>query len=275
MFCADQRYYASSYGRFNSVDPMASSANPKDPSSWNRYSYTIGDPVNHSDPSGMNEFFDGGLDDGGGGDGGGWGSPDPCQELDSDFWGGSFNCGFGIYYDQPASGSGAGGGGGGGSPNPKCNPNNPTNAKILNYIAANAAAAGQVATATGLSSDFILAWGGYESNYGTSNASSVNNNFFGLTNGKWTGTSSCPANASPAFVCFGDPGLADSAQSALTSFNSKYLNAGLGAQAANGTIGAIAQAIANAGFNSEYAPGVYGNNVQDVANAIASRENCP
>jgi hypothetical protein len=45
---------------------MASSAMAGNPSSWNRYSYTMGDPVNHSDPSGMNEFFDGGLDDGGG-----------------------------------------------------------------------------------------------------------------------------------------------------------------------------------------------------------------
>src|SRR5580704_8356474 len=52
---ADQRYYASSYGRFNSVDN--GSPNPKDPVSWNRYSYTGGDPVNRNDPGGSCWYF--------------------------------------------------------------------------------------------------------------------------------------------------------------------------------------------------------------------------
>jgi RHS repeat-associated protein len=47
-----QRYYASSYGRFNTADSLASSATASDPASWNRYSYTGGDPVNRNDPSG-------------------------------------------------------------------------------------------------------------------------------------------------------------------------------------------------------------------------------
>jgi RHS repeat-associated protein len=47
---ADQRYYASSYGRFNSVD--SGRAHADDPVSWNRYSYTGGDPVNRVDPNG-------------------------------------------------------------------------------------------------------------------------------------------------------------------------------------------------------------------------------
>lgn len=34
---ADQRYYASSYGRFNTADTLASSAVAKDPGTWNRY----------------------------------------------------------------------------------------------------------------------------------------------------------------------------------------------------------------------------------------------
>jgi len=50
---ADQRYYASSYGRFNTADPMAGSAGARDPGSWNRYSYTNGDPVSRSDPRGL------------------------------------------------------------------------------------------------------------------------------------------------------------------------------------------------------------------------------
>ena len=48
----DQRYYASTYGRFNTADQSTSSAGPSDPVSWNRYSYTGGDPVNRRDPHG-------------------------------------------------------------------------------------------------------------------------------------------------------------------------------------------------------------------------------
>jgi len=48
-----QRYYASSYGRFNTVDPLQSSATPNNPVSWNRYAYVGGDPVNLLDPRGM------------------------------------------------------------------------------------------------------------------------------------------------------------------------------------------------------------------------------
>jgi len=50
---ADQRYYASSYGRFNTADRLASSAMAGDPGSWNRYSYAGGDPINRSDPKGL------------------------------------------------------------------------------------------------------------------------------------------------------------------------------------------------------------------------------
>ena len=34
---ADQRYYASGYGRFNTADPYPASAGPSDQGSWNRY----------------------------------------------------------------------------------------------------------------------------------------------------------------------------------------------------------------------------------------------
>jgi RHS repeat-associated protein len=50
---ADQRFYASTYGRFNTADPAQSSADPNNPGSWNRYGYTLGDPVNGNDPTGL------------------------------------------------------------------------------------------------------------------------------------------------------------------------------------------------------------------------------
>lgn len=50
---ADQRIYASGYGRFNSADPYAASVGPSRPSSWNRYAYVEGDPINHRDTRGL------------------------------------------------------------------------------------------------------------------------------------------------------------------------------------------------------------------------------
>ncbi len=51
---AVNRYEAPGDGRFLSVD--AGSPNPSDPGSWNRYSYTRGDPVNRLDPGGLLDF---------------------------------------------------------------------------------------------------------------------------------------------------------------------------------------------------------------------------
>ncbi len=56
---ADQRWYASAYGRFLTPDPYGGSAHSGSPSSWNRYSYTTGDPVNGTDPSGLDETTEG------------------------------------------------------------------------------------------------------------------------------------------------------------------------------------------------------------------------
>jgi hypothetical protein len=47
----DQRYYASNFGRFMSPDRYKASAGPRDPASWNRYSYVNNDPINALDPS--------------------------------------------------------------------------------------------------------------------------------------------------------------------------------------------------------------------------------
>jgi len=49
---ADQRYYGVGTGRFGSAD-RSDSGTPTGPSTWNRYSYVQGDPVNFGDPQGL------------------------------------------------------------------------------------------------------------------------------------------------------------------------------------------------------------------------------
>ena len=50
---ADHRQYASSLGRFMTPDPYGGSEDPVNPASWNRYSYSLSDPANHADPTGL------------------------------------------------------------------------------------------------------------------------------------------------------------------------------------------------------------------------------
>jgi RHS repeat-associated protein len=75
---AVNRYYASGTARFTTPDPYKASAGASDPQSWNRYSYTQGDPVNYKDPTGLLMApWDDDWWFGGGGGGGGWGGY-PC-----------------------------------------------------------------------------------------------------------------------------------------------------------------------------------------------------
>jgi len=50
---ADQRYYASGFGRFNTPDRYMASGGPSDPGSWNRYAYVGNDPANYGDSRGL------------------------------------------------------------------------------------------------------------------------------------------------------------------------------------------------------------------------------
>jgi RHS repeat-associated protein len=50
---ARARYYNLNVGRFWSPDPAGIGAvNPGNPTSWNRYTYVLGDPINGNDPTG-------------------------------------------------------------------------------------------------------------------------------------------------------------------------------------------------------------------------------
>jgi RHS repeat-associated protein len=53
---AQQRYYASTLGRFTTPDPYMASGGPPDPQSWNRYAYVRNDPVNYLDPEGLQDY---------------------------------------------------------------------------------------------------------------------------------------------------------------------------------------------------------------------------
>jgi RHS repeat-associated protein len=50
------RYDASSLGRFRTPDPLIASARVTNPQTWNRYSYTLNNPLKYIDPSGLIEM---------------------------------------------------------------------------------------------------------------------------------------------------------------------------------------------------------------------------
>jgi RHS repeat-associated protein len=57
---ADQRYYNGGLGRFWTVDPGGiKTAHLGNPTSWNRYGYVNGDPINFGDPTGLDCCGDG------------------------------------------------------------------------------------------------------------------------------------------------------------------------------------------------------------------------
>jgi RHS repeat-associated protein len=49
----EARYYASTQGRFTSVDPLGASAIVSNPQSFNRYTYVLNNPLKYIDPDGM------------------------------------------------------------------------------------------------------------------------------------------------------------------------------------------------------------------------------
>ena len=62
---AGARFYASTHGRFTSIDPLMASAQPSNPQTFNRYSYVTNSPLTQIDPSGMFGISPGGSQLGG------------------------------------------------------------------------------------------------------------------------------------------------------------------------------------------------------------------
>ena len=56
MDFAEARYYASTQGRFTSSDPLLSSGETTDPQTWNRYAYSLNNPLKFVDPFGLYVF---------------------------------------------------------------------------------------------------------------------------------------------------------------------------------------------------------------------------
>jgi len=54
---AQARYYASAQGRFTSPDPLLSSGRTENPQTWNRFTYTLNNPLKYTDPLGLFEWF--------------------------------------------------------------------------------------------------------------------------------------------------------------------------------------------------------------------------
>jgi RHS repeat-associated protein len=139
---AGQRYYNSGTGRFWSVDPGGiKTASLSRPSSWNRYAYVEGDPVNSTDRHGLFMCLDCGDNED---------PDDPCDDDSTMIWCGGGGGGGG--YSPIGSGDqNTGGGGSGLIPVPRnappCAQNQGFAAQTLGNIVS---AVGQVLTSSGL-----------------------------------------------------------------------------------------------------------------------------
>ncbi len=80
---AQGRYYASTHGRFTSVDPLIGSARAALPQSWNRYSYCLNSPLVYVDPTGLVWAM---HNNGNGTRTAQWFSDDEWKKADKNYW---------------------------------------------------------------------------------------------------------------------------------------------------------------------------------------------
>ena len=170
---AGQRYYGNAMGRFLTPDPGGmKAARLKKPNSWNMYAYVNGDPINHSDPTGLGIWdtikglFSGGDDD----------VPMPVTNDPDDDDGGGGG-GYPCYGDEFSP-----------SPNPACyvpggdgdSPPTEEAWKCPANYQAWIGAHGVDAVVTGLSEANVLATSAIESGWGGGRFAQLGNSFFNL-----------------------------------------------------------------------------------------------
>jgi RHS repeat-associated protein len=248
---ADQRFYASTYGRFNTPDPYQPSGGPSDPGSWNRYSYVFGDPINLNDPDGLFATCPSGQhvsnnrcvpDDGGdgGGDnpGGGVGRRPVQRPVKK------------PSPDKPTTGATLNG--------PACSA--PKYAQASSFINANLASAQVIASQLNTTPGDILGLAGLESGWGTGFLITAGtNNYFSLTAGPaFGGTIGTYQQGSYTY------GVYTSFLSSGESFANSYF--GVRVEGITNPLAFATALNTNGSFNSETTPTAYD---QTVANTIS------
>jgi len=169
---AQQRYYSNVTGRFLSPDPGGiATADPSNPTSWNRYAYVQGDPVNFNDPGGRFQCE--------------VGVGDHRDKTDCE-----------VTYlpidrtiERPAQEK----------PDPSCLDG--MDPKWVKYVEAHHVDANSLGVLSGVMGTYILGWAALESNWGTNGLSTVNKNDFSWAGSK-NGNIACPGTASPNWACF-------------------------------------------------------------------------
>ena len=298
---ADQRYHQPGMGRFMTPDRVTGT--PKDPASWNKYAYTEGDPINGIDPEGLfAQQVQLGADTY---------TVDVCSSAPdaATLWYLGF-IGMTAWdvqqYCQGGSDGGTGfggepggdpGGGGGGdpppAPRPECDRGNETNAKILDFIAANLDAANKLSALTAqlgggvqIPAGYLLAWAGIESGSGVDPAPVSNGNYFGLTLARggitsgWIGAVPCGDGAWAGHACFNSAdNFYTSGYAALFSHGDRNLDRLQQALTQPGaTMASVFNSIAsNAPRGSQYNTNpLYGSAIQNYFDTtLAPRLNCP
>jgi RHS repeat-associated protein len=267
---AMNRYYSSIWGCFLSPDPYRANnggpGDPADPQSWNRYAYVEGDPVNSNDSSGLMMCIDCPN---------GEGDPATGDPLEFEFF-------LGFWFGGGAPGN-PGGGGGGGTPwyqKHPCDKADPTNAKIMNFIAAHKTDAQALAAQVNVPWELILDVAAVETNYGTRIVGFANNvatnNYFGLhvnsatadsQYANQTGVYTTGTATTPVYIA------EFSAQSGFLDSGTAFLSAESAYITNLNNVTTFAQDIHAHGYG--LGQPTYVSTFQSANGNISARENCP
>jgi RHS repeat-associated protein len=268
---AGQRYYGAGMGRFWSPDPGGiKTARASDPTSWNRYAYVGGDPVNRFDPSGSYWCYADGDDD-----------PKTCKMA-----------GFGVmtgynssYEETESSGTIQTGDGavmpGEGTAEPDCSSQFGGSWSLWSgFVTAHYSDTVSLGKAADLPNDWIMAWASVESAWGQGAVTQATGNYFG-----WASVGDIPCAGGAATFhndgCFSS--FEASAMTALFSTNNRFNYGGytgissaaiLSDNAYDGAAAAF-QALANAGYNTNPVNGPkYGATIGSRVGLIDKAEDC-